>query len=219
MSGFSGGPSGARARDGVVFVHAAEVAGTRRGGRRVLSCCRPPGSRRRKNTAAVIWKKRAASRGDPPQGLTQKRMLKMQLELRHRTPGACEDPSEMFGGLQQRISLRALWRRLLAAQQRAQTVQPQPQFAPQPIHRLQRKRQPQLFHRRLERGGRQPLEQPLPQQRRRKRVARQHPGQQEGKRAPATAAAAAIGTKDPLTTRHPGVHPRGVVAVEFAVAI
>jgi len=50
-------------------------------------------------------------------------------------------------------------------------------------------------------------------------VARQHLGQEEGKRAPATAALAAIGTKDPLTPRRPGAHPRGVVTVEFTVAI
>ncbi|MCI0538119.1 MAG: hypothetical protein L0Z50_23175, partial [Verrucomicrobiales bacterium] len=46
--------------------------------------------------------KTAAARGDYPQGLTQKRMLKVELEGRHRTLGACKDTSEMFGGLQQR---------------------------------------------------------------------------------------------------------------------
>lgn len=44
--------------------------------------------------------KTAAARGDRPQGLTQKRMLKVELEGRRRTLGACKDTPEMFHGLQ-----------------------------------------------------------------------------------------------------------------------
>jgi len=50
-------------------------------------------------------------------------------------------------------------------------------------------------------------------------VPRQYPRQKKGKGAPATAAVAAIGTKDPLTARRTSVRRGGIIAVELAVAI
>lgn len=83
-------------------------------------------------------------------GLSQKRMLKTELKGRHRTLVVRKDGPQMLPGLQQGIGARAGWGWLLPAKPAAKLIQTVPQTAAYPIGRFQRKRQPQLFRRRLE---------------------------------------------------------------------
>lgn len=195
-----------------LFIHAAEAAGTRGGGRRVLSCCRPPGTHSGKNTAAAIWKTSRRPCGRPS-GLTQKRMLKMKLEGGRRTALCGEHGLEMFDRVQQWIWLCAGRRRLFAAKPRAPVVQPPAQSATEAIHRLQRKRQAQLVRRHLAGKTGQQFQEPEPHQRSGHGVTRQNLSQKNGKRAPATTAPPAIGTKHPLSA-HP--LPTGLGAIVAA---
>ena len=138
----------------------------------------------------------------------------MQLEGGRWTALCGEHGLEMFDRVQQWISLCAGRRRLFAAKPRAPVVQPPAQSATEAIHRLQRKRQAQLVRRRLEGKTGQPFQEPGPHQRRRERVPRQNLRQENGKRAPATSAPPAIGTKHPLSAHplRPGVG--GIVAAQ-----
>jgi hypothetical protein len=219
MSGFAGGPSGARARDGVFFVSRhRSCRNTVRWpqGIVVLSPAgkSPPENHRRRNL-----EKTAAARGDPPPGLTQKRMLETKLEGRRWTALCGEHGLEMFDRVQQWIGLGAGRRRLCAAQPRAPVVQPPAQPASQAIHRLQRKRQAPLLRRRLERKPRQQLQQPRPHQRGRQGVTRQHLRQQERKSFPTTAPLPAIGTKHPLAAHPLRTGPGGIIAAQETVPV
>ena len=126
---------------------------------------------------------------------------------------------EMFHGLQERIGLTAGWWGLDAAERGSQLIQPVPQATAQPIEGFHGKRQPQFLDRRLERKPGQEFEQPAPHPRRRQGVTGQHLSPEHGKGASAPAAAAAIGTKDPLPTRRAGIRAGRIIAVELAVAV
>jgi len=181
----------------------------------VLSCCHRRETTPLKNKAAIIWKNQLAPRG----GLSQKRMLKLELKGRRRTLRVWENRLKMFNGLQQWIGLRTGRRHLPLAQPGANHIQLLTQFAPQPIHRFQREGQPQFFRRRLERTARQQPDQQLPKQRGGKSVARQNLGQTKGKRASTTAALPTIGTKDPLAAPHLAIGSYRVIAMKKAVPV
>ena len=163
--------------------------------------------------------KAAAARGDHRQEPTQKRMLETKLEGGRWTALGGEHGLEMFDRVQPWIGLGAGRRRLFAAKPRAPVVQPPTQPAPEAIHRLQRKRQAQLVRRRLEGKTGQQFQEPGPHQRSGHGVTRQNLSQKNGKRAPATAAAAAIGTKHPLATRPLRAGLGGIVAAQETVPV
>ena len=131
-----------------------------------LWCCRPRENRRRQNLAVVIRQKSVRPRRD----LSQEWKLKVQLKVRYGTPGPGKNGLKMSDGLKQGIGVCAAWRRLFAAKPGPKTIQLLAQFAPQPIHRFQDKRQSQRFSGGLERNSRQHLHQPLPHQRSRQGV-------------------------------------------------
>lgn len=181
----------------------------------VLSRCRRRAICRAKNTTAVRRQKSAAY----SRGLSQKRMLKMQLKLSRRTPAVWKDGLEMFHRLKERIGVRADGWFLFATKLRSQQVQTALQTAPQTINRFQGKRQPRFFSRRLDRSvGQQPAEQ-LPQPHRSERVTRQNIGQENAKGAPAAPTLAAVGTKNALATGRLTVGFGRIVAVEKTVPV
>lgn len=94
----------------------------------------------------------------------------MPLKICGWTSAARKGPPEVFHRLQQRIGLGAAWRRALAAQPGAKTIQLPAQFAPQAIDRFQGKGQPQLFRGGFERKPRQHFYEPSPHPWSRQRV-------------------------------------------------
>jgi len=123
----------------------------------------------------------------------------MQLKLRWWTRACCgENLPEMLRRLQQWIDLRAEGRRALPGEARPQRIQPPDQTAAQAIDRFQGERETHLFRRRLAGKSRQQFHQPLPHQRGRERVTRQHLRHEHRKRPPTPIAQTAIGTIHPL---------------------
>jgi hypothetical protein len=151
--------------------------------------------------------------------LAQKRTLKMKLKFRRGTLAPGENDFEMSESLEQRISVRALRRWLLAAEPGAKTIQLPTQFAPQLTDRFQGKRQSQLFSGGFEGKPRQHFYQPLPHQWSGHRVTRQNVGQHNGKSPPATAAPPAIGTKYPPAPDTLAIGLRRIVATKNAVPV
>jgi hypothetical protein len=170
----------------------------------------PAGKIGRPDNRRDNWAGRRRARGR----LTQERMLKTDLKPRHRTGLAGKDQLQMFHGLQQRIGLATGGRFQLAGQPGAHGIQALAQAGEQMISRLQCKQPGQRLRRRFDGSTGEPLAEQLPQERRADRVAREHLGQEEGKRASAAAALAAIGTKDPLAPGQATVGGGGIVAVE-----
>ena len=87
------------------------------------------------------------------------------------------------------------------------------------IKRLQAKGRPQRLRGGLERRAGQPLDEQAPEHRGRKAMSRQDLSPENGKRATAAAAPAAIGTKNPLTPGRLAVGLGGIVAEEQAVPV
>lgn len=162
MSGFAGGPSGARARDGVVFVSRRPSCRNPLRWPQGIVMLSPAGKAPPEKHCRRNLEKTAAVREGRPPALTQKRMLKMKLEGGRWTTLRREHRPEMFDRVQQWICLCAGRRRLFAAKPRAPVVQPPAQSAPEAVHRLQRKRQPQLLRRRLEGKTGQQFQEPGP---------------------------------------------------------
>ena len=197
------------------FIHVGDATGRTRGSGMVLSCCRPHEKDAEKIRRWQFGQKKSLPRATSP----QKRMLKMKLKIRRRTRAAGKDGLEMFHGLQQGISLRALGRSLLAAELRPHGIQTAPPFPAQPIHRFQRQGQPQFFGGGLERKPGQQFHQPRPHQRRRHRVPGQNLGQEQGKRAPATLTLPTVGAKYPLAPTSLAVGRVGIIAQRTAVTV
>jgi hypothetical protein len=152
-------------------------------------------------------------------GLSQKWLLKMELEGQRRTLRAWENHLKMFHRLQQRIGLQTEWSHLLAAQPGANRVQLPAQVAPQPVECLQCERRSQRLHRSLERKARQQFYQPPPYHRSRDRVARQNLRQTNGKSAPTTTALSAVGAENPLAPDTLAVGLPRIVASQQAVPV
>ena len=157
----------------------------------------------------------------PPRPLpsTHQRVLIMQLKLRRRTRAAGENLPEMFRCLQQWIGLRADWRRALPGEPGPQCIQSPDQAAAQAIDRFQGERQPHLFRRRLAGKSRQPFQEPLPHQRSRERVARQHLRHEHRKRPAAPVAQTAIGTIHPLASLPLAAGAQGILAKGVTVPV
>src|SRR5262245_21637084 len=115
----------------------------------------------------------------------------------------------MFGSLQKRIGLRTGRRLLLAAQERAHSIQALAQPLQKVIKSLQGKGQTQRLRNGLNRSCRQQLAQQIPEQRGTDRMAWQGVGEENGEGAPATAALAAIGAEDPLAPAQAAILGRG----------
>lgn len=163
---------------------------------------------------------RVGRRAPPGDGASaQERPLKMELKGGGRTGLVREHGAEMFDGLPQRIDLPAGGRGLFAAEPGAQIIQSPVQLAPQPIHRFQRERQPQLLRSGLEGKAGQHVQQPGPHQGSGEGVPRQHFRQDEGKGSSATATLPAIGTKHPLPADGLATGSGGIVAAENAVPV
>ncbi len=219
MSGFSSGPPGARARDGEVLVsRRRSCRNTVRWPQGIVALSPagnpPPEKHRRRN-----WGKNAAVLERIRRDLTQQRMLKTKLERCRWTTLRGEHRLEMLDRVQQWIGLRAGRRRPFAAQPHTPIIDPLAQFAPEPIHRLQRKGQTPLLRRRLERKPRQQLQQPRPHQRSRQGVPRQHLRQHERKSLPTTAPLPAIGTKHPLAAHPLRTGLGGIIAAKETVPV
>lgn len=90
----------------MVCIHAGDATRGRQRTGMVLSCCRRHERMRLKKEAAIIWEKIRGNDGRP-QDLSQKRMLKTELEDGWRAFAARKDGLKMFHGLQQRIDVRA----------------------------------------------------------------------------------------------------------------
>ena len=155
----------------------------------------------------------------PSSGSTQERLLKGELILTHRTGSLGEDLAQMLDGVPERIGLHTGGRLLAAAQETAQHVQPLPQAGQQVIHRLQGKRQGKGVRGSTDAGLGKQRRQQRPQPRGRKRVPWQHRRQEQGKRASAPAALAAVGAEDPLAADRLAGRVGRIVAVEQAVPI
>ena len=125
----------------------------------------------------------------------------------------------MLDRLQQRIDLGTLRRRLSATEPATHHVQALAQPVEHMIKRLQAKGRRQPPGRGLERSAGQALAQQVPEHRGRQTVTGQDLSPENGKRASAAAALAAIGTKNPLTTDRLAVGIGGVVAVEKTVPV
>lgn len=219
MSGFSGGPPGARARDGEVLVSRRTSCWNPLRWPQGIIALSPTGNPPPEKHPRRNWGKNTAALEPVRQDSTQQRMLKTKLESRQRTALRREHRPQMLDRVQQRIRLGAGRRRPLAAKARTPVVEPLAQSTSEAIHRLQRKRQAQLLRRRLERKPRQQLHEPWPHQRRRQRVTRQHLRQQEREGFSTTAPPPAIGTKHPLAPQRlrPGLG--GIIAVQETVPV
>ena len=219
MSGFSGGPPGARARDGEVLVSRRTSCWNPLRWPQGIIALSPTGNPPPEKHPRRNWGKNTAALEPVRQDSTQQRMLKTKLKSRQRTALRREHRPQMLDRVQQRIRLGAGRRRLFTTQPRAPVIQPPAQPAPEPIHRLQRKRQAQLLRRRLERKPRQQLHEPRPHQRRRQRVTRQHLRQQEREGFSTTTPPPAIGTKHPLTPQRLRPGPGGIMAAQKTVPV
>jgi hypothetical protein len=151
--------------------------------------------------------------------LTQKRTLKMKLKCGQWTFAVRKDGPQMLHGLQQRIGVRARWRRLFPAEPCPHQVQTPLQATPQPIQRFQDERQPQFFSSGFDGKPRQHFRQPPPHQRSRQRVTRQNVSHDKKKSSPATAALPTVGTKHPLTSESFSTSGVGIIAQSTAVPI
>ena len=151
--------------------------------------------------------------------LSEQRTGEIELEGGQRRSVAGEDRAQVFDGLPQRIGVRARRSGLPLAQADPQHVQPLAQPPSNPITRFECERQAETFGGRLHRSAGQTPQQELPKQRGRERVARQHVGEMQRKRLAATAALAAIGTKNALAPVHPVRRPRGIMAEEKTVPV
>jgi len=151
--------------------------------------------------------------------LTQKRTLKMKLKGCQWTFAVRKDCPQMLHGLQQRIGVRARWRRLFPAEPCPHQVQTPLQATPQPIDGFQRERQPQFFCGGFDGKSGQDFHQPPPHQRSVQRVTRQNVRQHKGKCPTTTAALPAIGTKYPLASNHLAAGLRGIIATKKAVPV
>jgi hypothetical protein len=150
---------------------------------------------------------------------TQQGLLKAQLKGAQSASRGPERALEMLHGLKERVALRTVGRRLLAAKQTTQIRQPSTQPLKQMVYSLQAERQRQGLESRFGRtAAQQPLEQP-PQPGGRNTVARQHLGQENTKGSSAAPTLAAIGAKDPLSAQRLSVGYGGIVAVELTVTI
>ena len=180
-----------------------------------------PCARGRGNSARE--ERRPAAAGDrsvpPVRPSTQPRLLEGELKFTHRTGRWGEDVLQMLDGVPKRIGLHARGRFLAAAQEAAQNVQPLPQAGQQVIPRLQRKGQADGLRRGADAGLGEQRRQQRPQDGGRERVTRQHRRQKQGKRAPATAALAAVGAEDPLAPNRLAGGVGRIVAVEQAVPV
>jgi len=185
---------------------------------RGLSRCRRPAKIRRQHSEVAIRQNPRAGGGH--RGLlSQKRMLKKELECRRRTRAVRKDRPQMLHGLQQWLGLSAGRWRLLAAESRPQFAQPPPQAASQPIERFQGEGQPQFFSGGFERQSGQHFHQPRPHPRSGQSVTRQHLGQHQRKRFPTAAALPAIGTKHPLTPNRLAARLNRIVAEQDAMPV
>jgi hypothetical protein len=86
--------------------------------------------------------------------------LKIELKVGGRALAVWKGPFQVSYGLEQRIRLRALRRRLLAVKTGSQPLQTLRQLSAHAIERLQLKGQVEFFRRRLDRITAQQLEQP-----------------------------------------------------------
>jgi hypothetical protein len=150
----------------------------------------------------------------------QKWLLKRELKLADQTEALGKNSLEMFDGLQERIGLGTVRRFLPAAQSTTKRVEPLAQPLQQVINRFQGKRQAQRLGGGFDTGIGHKLDQKLAQQRSADGVARQHVSQKNRKRLSATAAPAAIGTKDPLApSQQAAIVLGGIVAIKNAVPV
>jgi hypothetical protein len=154
-----------------------------------------------------------------PPGLTEEWMLKTELKICRRTRAVRKDRPQMRHGLKQWLGLPAHRRREFPAKPRSHLIQPALQSAEQPIDRFQRKWQPQLFDRSLDRKPGQQLHQPPPHQRRVQRVTRQNIRQHKRKRLATTAALPAIGTIHPLAPDSLAAGFGRIIAAKKAVPV
>ena len=176
-------------------------------------------NRRRKNGrgnlagfSAALW---PSARTSP-----QKRLLKGELKIAHRTEALRKDRAQMFHGVAERIGLKSGRGFLPEAQTGAQFRQTAAQTLQEMINRLQRKRQTQFLGGSFDADIGQQLKQEPAQQRGADGVAWQNIRQKNRKSLAATAATEAIGTKDPLAPRQEAAVIFGrIVAVKEAVPI
>lgn len=189
-----------------------DTAGRRGGPGMVFSRCRPRAGMALEKSRSAIRPKSWTAGGLSARTSAQERTLEAKLEGRGRTHLGSEHGPEMFERVQQRIGPDGGRRRLFAAELHTPIIQPPAQFAPEAIHRLQRKRQAQFFRRRLGAKTGQEFDQPWPHQRGRQGMTRQNFSPQNGKRPSATAALPATGTKHPLAARRLAAGLGGIVA-------
>lgn len=188
--------------------------------------CRPSGTSgdRQEGVAFRPGKKPYSERGGddgarPRARLTEECLLKGELKFTHRTGRLGEDVLQMLDGVAKRIGVRTGRFLLAATQSTAQQIQSLPQTGQQVIHRLQRPGQAQRMGRGPDTGLSEQRGQQRPQPGGRKRMPWQHRGQKQGKRAPAAAALAALGTIDPLAADRLAGRVGRIVAVEQAVPV
>jgi len=150
---------------------------------------------------------------------THQRALKGDLELAERANTLGKSRLEMFDGVSQRIGSGTGRRRLPPAQRATQVSQAAPQSLPEVVEGFQS--EGQRLSRGFEARPGQPSQQEFPQERGRHGVPRQDVGQIDREGVPATAAAAAIGTEDPLAAGPLTilVLTAGIVAVEKTVPV
>lgn len=154
-----------------------------------------------------------------PFASAEKRSLKMPLVRGNDTGLLRKSLLEMFGRLEEWISLPAHGRGMLAPQRGAHRIQSVPAAADDAVDRLQGKRQAQDFCGGLDRRPGEQFQQQGPQQPGREGVARQHAREEQREGFPAATTLATIRTEYPLAPDALTVHHRRIVAAQYAVAV